>query len=130
MPGLAQDDLAVSALFGTVVMIVITVAIAGIVLVWSESFAVPEGDSIDITFLVDEQTDSLQVVSVRPRADWVSDLDLLGSCTPTLNGQAFPTAAGRLVQPGDVLDCGAGEEIRIVNVFGRGDALVYRHTFE
>lgn len=120
---------AVSALFATVLLVVITVAVAGLVLYMGQSLGTPEGDPIDITFLTDEPDNSLQVVSVRPRAMWEADVEIYGSCTPTLNGGAYPPVPDRLVEPGDILGCQKGDTIRVAVVYGRGEQIIYDGRF-
>ena len=57
-------------------------------------------------------------------------MQVSGSCTPLLNGAAFPTAAGTPVQAGDVLACDPGEDLSISSSKGSGNALLYRASFD
>lgn len=70
----------------------------------------------------------VRVVLASPDIDWFEDLRISGTCSPTLNGAAFPTAPGTVVKPDDFLKCEMEEEL-IVSTAGADNTILFRHTF-
>lgn len=130
---MARGDEALSSVVGIFLVIVIAVALAATVLFMVNRVADRDiEDAPDIGFEVDETQNTLRV-SKTPAGDealdWHDDLRLSGSCTPTLNGGAFPSASGVMVTPGDLLECPDGTNLTISSSPSLGDAVLIRASF-
>src|SRR5205085_2804616 len=107
------DRAAVTSVLGVVLMIFIGIAVAGTIWYMAnkiKSNANSENRGVHVTFQRDSTgLPNVKVTKVSPtNLDWVTDLAIRGTCSPTLNGATFPTATGTPVRAGDVLGCSSG----------------------
>jgi archaeal type IV pilus assembly protein PilA len=125
------DESAVSPVIGVILLVAITVVLSATVFVMVMAF---KDDSArpapTLTMSKDQAESEAQVVRAGGGLDWFEDMRVSGSCTPLLNGAAFPTAPGRPVRGGDVLTCAPGEDLQISSSPALGNTLLYQATFD
>lgn len=127
-----EDGAGVSAVVASVLLvsIVMAMAVAAFVMVQKVSAQASIDDrSPRLALLLSPDEPTATVARTTDGLDWARDLRLGGTCSPLLNGVVFPTEPGTLVRPGDTLTCGKGETLTITSVLGKGDSLLFRHTF-
>jgi hypothetical protein len=136
MPGLRvrRDAAAVTSVLGVVLIIIISIALGAAIWVMinkiRETHPVNE-HQIQVSFNLDQQTKQLRVVKLNPpNLDWFNDLSRAGTCTPTLNGGAYPTAAGTPIRAGDTLaGCTSGQTLVIKASAAHGGDLLFSTTY-
>jgi hypothetical protein len=120
-----------SPVVGTLLLFLVLLAIAATV--WVMLNHVTKSQNLEprpeLAFQVRGDGVSVEVVRASPGLDWVRDLRQKGDCTPTLNGNPYPTAEGTPVQSTDVLGCAAGQELVVAASPERGNSVLYRHAF-
>ncbi|MFA5944713.1 MAG: hypothetical protein WC876_09630 [Candidatus Thermoplasmatota archaeon] len=115
---------------GTILVIIISVAIAGAAFVLFRTFIAESGDDKPVAaFTADLEQRKLIVVRAPAGFDWFVDLRIGGTCTPSLNGGPMPTIEGTPVLAGDTLQCDAGEELSVSTSIEQGNTLLHRVTF-
>ncbi|MHB1261280.1 MAG: archaellin/type IV pilin N-terminal domain-containing protein [Thermoplasmatota archaeon] len=122
----------VSIVVGTLLLIVIVIALGVAVGVMVNQVRKETGlgkETPDLAFELDSHAPTAKVVRASPDLDWVRDLRLAGTCTPTLNGAPFPTLEGRIVTADDLLACNTGETLTISSSDAKGNALLFNHSF-
>ena len=128
---------AVTSVLGAV-LIIISIVLGGTI--WFMINKIREShpvntNTLHVTFTLDHSTSPPKVKVTKAPAgtwDWVNDLSISGSCrsTLTLNGAAFPTAAGTKINPGDVLaGCARGQTLQVVSASTHGSELLFSATF-
>lgn len=123
----AQDDHGGADGVGVILMVIIAVALAVSLFFFGKILSERGEDQALVSLRKDAAATSVQVVHVGEELDWAQDIALSGTCDPTLNGGAMPTAAGTPVKAGDVLDCDSGESLRIVHLVD--NKILYETTF-
>ena len=125
------DDPAEGSVIGVILLVGITALLAAGIFVAVRILS--DGDSTtpppELAFARDPEGPSLRVVRADSGLDWFDDVIVDGSCSPTLNGAAFPTAVGREIRAGDVLDCQTGQDLVIASSQANGNGLLYQIDF-
>jgi hypothetical protein len=119
---------------GTILLFLIVTAIAGSI--WFMLDRVKDEaeieDSPEIGFALVANEPAVRIIQAPAdpdELDWAEDLVLGGTCTPTLNGMAYPTGPGTPVRANDVLGCDWGDTLLISSSEKQGGKLLFRHTF-
>jgi flagellin-like protein len=121
---------AMSPVIGTALLVAIAVTLAASVFFFVSRLTDTETEKgPDIGFSKDEDTDTIMVAQAEDGLDWSTDFVFRGSCSPTLNGAAFPTGPGHEVAAGDLLGCAPGEDITVASSENMGDALLFETAF-
>ena len=129
MPSRPGEE-AVSPVIGVILLVAVTVVLSATVFVLAAGMNDDKAEPApQLLMAADESADEAQVLRADRGLDWFEDLRVAGSCTPLLNGAAFPAAAGTPVQAGDVLSCAPGEDLSISSGEGDGNALLYSKSF-
>lgn len=130
MPARRSDEDAVSPVIGVILMVAITVVLAAVVFVLMNRLNDDNAETAP-ELAMQRSPNGREVIVVRaePGLEWSEDLLVSGTCTPTLNGAAFPAGPGTPVQAGDRLACASGEELRISSSEDLGNALLYDGLF-
>ena len=114
---MAWSDEAVSPIVGTLLVVAMTVVVAGGLFITVIGIN-EKGESAPlIVFRRDQVANEIEVVRVESGVDWTIHLRFEGTCVPDLrlNGNAMPSAPGTTVHPGDVLSgCSPGQDLLIV----------------
>jgi hypothetical protein len=133
---LRRDRAAVTSVLGVFLVVIISIALGAAV--WFMVHQVQRShevgtNSIKVVFRLNngDTAHQLTVVKVVPEnLDWVNDLALTGTCHPTLNGAAFPTAAGSKILAGDTLaGCARGQTLQVASSAAHGSELLFSATF-
>jgi len=124
-----RSDEAVSPIIGAVMLVAIAVLLAGGVFVMVRIFTDESVEKAPLVAFADDPEDpTLTVVRASPGLTW-DELVLMGDCLPLLNGAAYPPAPGTAVESGDVLECQAGEVLRIASTHREDNTLLLDHDF-
>lgn len=125
-----RSDEAVSPVVGTILLIVIAIALAATVLFLVNRIVDEQPEPAPlIGFDQDDSADQARVVTAEEGLQW-DHLVMLGSCDPLLNGNPYPPAPGTLVAPGDVLTCASGETLLVASDGEHGGALLLDVRFQ
>lgn len=121
-----MDDEAVSPVIGVIMMVAITVIVFGAAAVWLDSISDPPERAPNISFT--KRADGAILEKAPLGLDWVRDFTRLGTCTPLLNGAAWPTTEGTPLTAADrISGCNPGEDF-ILSHTSSGN-LVFKATF-
>jgi flagellin-like protein len=113
------DDEGVSPVLGTILMIAITVVVAGVLFVISNDLSKPDDKTPAVSFIQDKGDGTVLIVKapVEPNAVKWSAFRLEGNCDPLLNGEPLPPPPDELVKGGDLLSgCHHEEDLVIVHI--------------
>lgn len=129
-PRLSRSTAAVSHIMGVVLIIAIAIALAIGLAVMADKFSDQAADS-EAPVLGFERVDgdTVRIAQAPPDLPW-SHLLMSGSCSPMLNGAAYPPPDGTLVRAGDLLTCGSATTLTVSSTESHGNAVLYRTEFE
>jgi hypothetical protein len=137
-PSSRRDPAAVTSVLGVVLIIIVSLALAGAIWVMIDKIRQTHPvntNAVQVVFRFNgnQSPKTVSVTKVSPpNLDWFSDMSLTGTCRPTLtlNGAAFPSAAGTKINAGDVLSgCSSGQTLAISSSSGHGNELLFSATF-
>ena len=128
-----RDDAGISAVIGVILLVAIALAIALTIFLAAKRYTDETAETDKPLVSFDKVGDTWVRVVDAPAGnlmlDWADDLRISGSCTPTLNGAAYPGTSGTPVQAGDVLECPPDTTLVIATSEAQGDTVLYRTTF-
>ncbi len=125
-----RDEQALSPVVGVILLVAITVVLSASVFYAAGKISEDRAKSAPpLGMSTDETAGEARVIHADPDLDWFDDMVVAGSCTPLLNGGAFPVASGTPVKAGDILSCDAGESLTLSSSQAEGNSLLYRNSF-
>jgi len=130
--GFRQDNDAVDAVVGSILVIAIGIALAVGLFIMVHKLKDQthvEDDKPDLGMSISANEPKVTVARASDNLDWSRDLRISGTCQPTLNGGLYPTSPGTLVKGGDVLACSWGQKLIISSSPAKGNSVLFSHTF-
>jgi flagellin-like protein len=124
------DDEGVSPVLGTILMIAITVVVAGVLFLISNDLSKPDDKTPQVSFIQDKGEGTVMVTKAPTEPHLIQWKVFLirGSCTPLLNGDPLPPPADELVKGGDTLS-GCEKDQDLVIVHRESSTVIYDVDF-